>query len=67
VSVVTGTVTSGIGDLRGWMVVYADAYEAETGVRLYPGSLNVVLAEEYHLPADPPMRLPPEVWAVGSE
>jgi riboflavin kinase len=60
VSVVTGRVTSGIGDLGRWMVVYAAAYEAETGVRLYPGSLNVLLREEYVLPAEPPMRLPPE-------
>jgi CTP-dependent riboflavin kinase len=61
VSVVTGTVTSGIGDLGRWMVLYADAYEAETGVRLYPGSLNVLLRAEYRLPAHPPMRLRPEV------
>jgi riboflavin kinase, archaea type len=59
-SVVTGTVTSGIGDLSRWMVFYADAYEAGTGVQLYPGSLNVLLSEEYHLPADPPIRLSPD-------
>jgi CTP-dependent riboflavin kinase len=43
------------------MIKYADLYEQCTGVRLYPGSLNVVLEEEYRLPADPPLRLPPAV------
>jgi CTP-dependent riboflavin kinase len=43
------------------MVEYADRYEECTGVRLYPGSLNVVLDEEYRLPAKPTMRLEPAV------
>lgn len=44
------------------MIKYADLYEQCTRVRLYPGSLNVVLEEEYRLPADPPpWRLPPAV------
>jgi CTP-dependent riboflavin kinase len=59
VRVLTGTVESGIGDLARWMIVYADAYEECTGVRLYPGSLNVRLGHEYRLPTDPPMRIPP--------
>jgi CTP-dependent riboflavin kinase len=59
VRVLRGTVATGIGDLARWMVRYADLYEECTGVRLYPGSLNVVLGEAYHLPPDPPMRLPP--------
>jgi len=33
------------------MVEYADLYERVTGVRLFPGSLNVVLDGEYRLPA----------------
>jgi riboflavin kinase len=36
------------------MVEYADLYEQVSGVRLYPGSLNVELQEDYHLP---PVRL----------
>ena len=43
------------------MTKCADLYEECTGVRLYPGSLNVVLDEEYRLPSDPPMRLSPAV------
>ncbi len=43
------------------MIKYADLYEQCTGVRLYPGSLNVVLDEEYRLPAIPPLRLPAAV------
>ena len=50
VRVLRGTVATGIGDLARWMVRYADLYEECTGVRLYPGSLNVVLGEAYHLP-----------------
>jgi CTP-dependent riboflavin kinase len=61
VRVLRGTVATGIGDLAQWMVRYADLYEECTGVRLYPGSLNIVLGEAYHLPPDPPMRLPPGV------
>ena len=60
-SVLRGTVATGLGDLAGWMTLYADHDEACTGVRLYPGSLNLVLDREYRLPPEPPMRLPPEV------
>jgi CTP-dependent riboflavin kinase len=48
VTILRGRVTSGIGDLTQWMIKYGDLYEQCTGVRLYPGSLNV-----------PPLRLPP--------
>lgn len=61
VKILQGRVASGIGDLSQWMIKYADLYEQCTGVQLYPGSLNVVLDEEYRLPADPPLRLPPAV------
>jgi CTP-dependent riboflavin kinase len=59
VTILRGRVTSGIGDLTQWMIKYGDLYEQCTGVRLYPGSLNVALDEEYRLPAVPPLRLPP--------
>jgi CTP-dependent riboflavin kinase len=49
-----GRVTTGIGDLARWMRTYADVYERRTGVALFPGSLNVTLDHEYHLP---PSRL----------
>ncbi len=60
VTLLSGTVASGLGDLARWMVEYGDAYEQCTGVRLYPGSLNVRLSHEYRMPTDPPLRLPPE-------
>ncbi len=59
VVVLHGRVVSGIGDLTRWMATYADLYEECTGVRLYPGSLNVVLDEEYRLPGIVTMRLEP--------
>jgi riboflavin kinase, archaea type len=58
-------VTKGQGDLAHWMTLYADAYEAVTGQRLVPGSLNVVLPYEWSLPDDPPVRLEPELVGVG--
>jgi len=61
VTILQGRVASGVGDLTQWMIKYADLYEQCTGVRLYPGSLNVVLDQEYRLPAHPPLRLPPTV------
>jgi CTP-dependent riboflavin kinase len=61
----TGYVTTGQGDLAHWMTLYADAYEAATGQRLVPGSLNVVLSYEWTLPDDVPVRLEPELVGVG--
>ncbi len=42
------------------MVGYADLYRAKTGVDLYPGSLNVVLEEAWHVGDDPIRIEPPE-------
>ena len=61
VKTLQGRVASGMGDLSRWMIEYADLYEQCTGVRLHPGSLNVILDEEYRLPAHPPLRLSPDV------
>jgi riboflavin kinase, archaea type len=58
VRTLTGTVVSGTGDLARWMVQYHDLYTRVTGVELYPGSLNVMLAEDYHLPPNR-LRLEP--------
>jgi riboflavin kinase len=51
-AVLIGRVASGRGDLGQWMTLYADAYEHVVGIRLYPGSLNVVLDHEFVLPED---------------
>jgi CTP-dependent riboflavin kinase len=52
VVVLHGRVTSGKGDLAQWMRLHARNYSAATGLALYPGSLNVVLAEPYDLPEE---------------
>jgi riboflavin kinase, archaea type len=46
------------------MTVHADLYEAKTGVRLYPGTLNVVLDRDWHVTGDQ-IRLDPPEYAVG--
>lgn len=42
------------------MTVHADLYEAKTGVRLYPGTLNVVLDQGWHVSGDVIRLGPPE-------
>jgi riboflavin kinase, archaea type len=58
-SVLRGEVTTGVGDLAKWMRMHAERYEAATGMRLYPGSLNVRLPQAWPLP-DHTMMLPAE-------
>jgi riboflavin kinase, archaea type len=43
------------------MTLYEDLYERRTGVRLFPGSLNVDLGQEWLLPANA-MRLEPSEY-----
>ena len=59
-----GRVTAGIGGQAHWMTVHADRYEAKTGVRLYPGSLNVVLEDPWHV-GNQRVRLEPPEYGVG--
>jgi CTP-dependent riboflavin kinase len=59
-----GRVTGGIGDHARWMTIHADLYEAKTGVRLYPGSLNVVLDHPWHVDSQR-LRLEPSEYGVG--
>jgi len=61
VKVLSGRVESGVGDLARWMIQYADLYEERTGVRLFPGSLNIVLNQQYRLPLNP-IRLEPHEY-----
>lgn len=56
-TVLRGVVTTGVGDLAGRMRTYGEHYEAATGMRLYPGSLNVRLPDPWPLPART-IRLP---------
>lgn len=62
--VLTGRVASGIGDLAHWMSDYADVFEARTGLRLHPGSLNVVLDEPW-IAEDASIRLEPPEYGVS--
>ncbi len=48
--IVRGQVVSGRGDFGQWIERLGDFYERKTGMRLYPGTLNVELAAEYFLP-----------------
>jgi riboflavin kinase len=45
-------VVSGVGDFGEWIKRLSSLYEQKTGMRFYPGTLNVELREEYTLPAD---------------
>jgi CTP-dependent riboflavin kinase len=46
------------------MTVHAGAYEAKTGVRLVPGTLNVVLSQPWLVPPGDWVRLEPPDYDV---
>ena len=43
---------SGLASFGQWIDRLSGIYEQKTGMRLYPGTLNVELSSEYALPAD---------------
>jgi len=47
-----GRVVSGLGNFGHWIERLSSVYEQKTGMRLYPGTLNLELSAEYSLPAD---------------
>ena len=47
---IRGKVVSGRGDFGLWIERLSHFYEQKTGMRLYPGTLNVELAFQYLLP-----------------
>jgi riboflavin kinase len=47
-----GRVASGLGSFSQWIERLSGFYEQKTGMRFYPGTLNVELSSEYSLPAD---------------
>ncbi len=49
-TVLRGTIESGIGDFGGWITKLNAHYERKTGMKLYPGTLNVRLVEAYVIP-----------------
>lgn len=48
--VLTGQVVSGVGNFSYWIDKLKDFYQKKTGLLLFPGTLNVQLAEEYSIP-----------------
>lgn len=59
--VLTGKVVSGVGNFSYWIEKLKDHYQKKTGLTLFPGTLNVQLAEEYSIPANA-MRLEGEEY-----
>jgi riboflavin kinase len=49
-SILRGKVVSGIGNFSFWIEKLSDHYERKTNIKLFPGTLNVELAEPYRLP-----------------
>jgi riboflavin kinase, archaea type len=47
-----GKVVSGLGNFGQWIDRLSSFYEQKTGMRLYPGTLNLELTSEYSLPVD---------------
>ena len=48
--ILTGKLISGIGDFSFWIDKLQDYYFEKTGMKLYPGTLNVQLEKPYSLP-----------------
>ena len=49
---VRGKVVSGLANFGFWIERLTGFYEQKTGMRLYPGTLNIELSEPYSLPRD---------------
>jgi riboflavin kinase len=52
VLVLRGVVTAGRGDFGQWIEKLQDHYERKTGMRLFPGTLNLRLGEPFSLSGD---------------
>jgi riboflavin kinase len=48
--ILRGKVVSGMGNFSYWIEKLADHYQRKTGMRLFPGTLNVELEQPYTLP-----------------
>lgn len=51
-AILRGKVVSGRGDFSYWIEKLHDHYLGKTGMRLFPGTLNVQLEEPYSLPTE---------------
>lgn len=59
--VLRGVVVSGVGNFSLWLEKLESFYTQKTGMRLFPGTLNLRLAEPYSLP-DEVIRLEKEEY-----
>lgn len=50
--ILKGVVVSGMGNFSFWIEKLESFYTEKTGLRLFPGTLNLRLAEPYSLPAE---------------
>jgi riboflavin kinase, archaea type len=51
--VLRGKVRSGCGDFGFWLLKLQEYYQKKTGMDLFPGTLNIELAEPFRLPSNP--------------
>jgi riboflavin kinase, archaea type len=56
-TVLQGTIVTGIGDFAQWIAKYQEYYLAKTGLSLFPGTLNLRLDHPYQLPSAKVIRL----------
>jgi riboflavin kinase len=49
-AILQGKVVPGMGNFSYWIEKLADHYERKTGMKLFPGTLNIELPEPYCLP-----------------
>lgn len=48
--ILRGRVISGAGNFSYWIEKLSDHYQRKTGLKLFPGTLNILLDEEYRRP-----------------
>jgi len=58
----TGKVRSGVGNFSYWMARLEPFYTARTGVKLFPGTLNIELDQPFDLPEKAVIRLEKEEY-----
>jgi riboflavin kinase, archaea type len=60
--ILSGKVVTGMGNFSYWIEKLAEHYQRKTGMKLFPGTLNVELEQPYTLPSQV-VRL--EGWEYG--
>jgi len=57
-----GKVVTGIGNFSYWMTLLGDLYASKTGMRLFPGTLNLELNEPWDVPRLRAIRIEKEEY-----